>query len=51
MVPEDTIKNMYSHLEEPSSKENIDYLYTVDYNTQTIKCTHLKEQNLENFIF
>ena len=50
-VPEDTIKNMYYNLEEPSNKENIDYLYIVDYKSKTIKSMWLKEFDFDGFIF
>lgn len=50
-VPEKSIKNMYYNLEEPSNKENIDYLYIVDYKSQTIKSIWLKEQDLDGFIY
>ena len=34
-----------------SNKENIDYLYIVDYKSQTIKSIWLKEQDLDGFIY
>lgn len=42
---------MYHILEKPSNKENINYLYIVDYNSQTIKCIWLKEYDFDGFVF
>lgn len=50
-VPTEAIKNMYYSLEEPSNKENIDYLYIINSRYKTIKKIWLKEKDLEGFIF
>lgn len=36
-VPEQVIKNMYNSIQEPSKKENIDYLYIVEDGKEIVK--------------
>lgn len=50
-VPMEVIKNMYYSLEEPSNKENIDYLYIINNKYKTIKKIWLKEYDFDGFVF